>query len=478
MPSTHVALVDDDQLILASLGDALESAGYTVSRFRSGEAALTALWTAPLDLLVVDLLLPGMTGIDLAEELRRRRSGALPVLAISALSWSQRILGRTSALSALLPKPVESEDLLATARALLEGAPAAPPHAGAQVLPGRSASGRVRLEVRLASAAECVCEYTQNLAHDGLFLRTYDPLPVETPVDVELALPFLAEPLLLEGRVVRVVPVDSADARISGPGMGLALSGVPRELKLQLQAYVAGVRAGNGQGPAATPRARRVLLAGLDGLLPRDAAPFLRRAGLRVERSARLGETLLLLQHVTPDVIFLAAELLGSAPKQTLSMLEEAAGHAAVAVVADAARAPALEGLCELLDAEAPAVLLDAISARLGVARRTSARVRCQLRLATLRAEGRREAELEDLSLSGLLMTTPEAVAVGERFGVEFALPDLGRISGRARAVRVVRTRPDETRLSVGVAFERLDDDSPERLRRFIQARTEGEVLH
>jgi two-component system cell cycle response regulator len=80
------------------------------------------LWDAQVDLLVVDLLLPGMTGFDLAEELRRRpRCQAMPVVAISALTWGDRA-ARHPAIDDLLPKPVDSDSLLFCVRALLAAA--------------------------------------------------------------------------------------------------------------------------------------------------------------------------------------------------------------------------------------------------------------------------------------------------------------------------------------------------------------------
>ncbi|MGC4116205.1 MAG: PilZ domain-containing protein [Myxococcales bacterium] len=479
MSSAHIALVDDDRLVLASLGDCLTAAGYQVSTFRSGEAALSGLWDTHVDLLVADLLLPGMSGFDLASELRSRpKCRTTPVVAISALTWGER-LARHPAIDDLLPKPVDHESLLFCVRALLDAAPLLDASwAETATVPARAPAGRVRLEVKLSSAAECVTEFTQNLAHDGLFIRTYDPLPPETEVEVSLGLPFLSQPALLHGRVVRIVPLDGADARLVGPGMGIALTDVPRELKLSLRAYVAGVRDGTGLQPVSSPRARRVLLAGLDTRLPPDALDFLTRAGLTVERCARLGEALLAVQQLHPDLVVVAAELLGATAGASLLSLREHGAHSVLAI-ATPDLAAQLEGRCEVLEDAEPPPLFDSLCIRLGVARRACERVRWNTNVSTVSAEGRTEGMLENLSLGGLLMSTPRSLAVGERFMVEFALPEEGRISGLARAVRVARVKPEDPRLRVGVAFERLDDDSPERLRRFIEARAgSASVLH
>lgn len=485
MPSAHIALVDDDRLVLESLGDCLAAAGFVVSRFRSGEAALTELWKTPVDLLVVDLLLPGMSGFDLAEELRGRpQCQRMPVLAISALTWGEK-LARHPAIDDVLAKPVEPETLLFTVRALLAASASRSDAAVAVPWPAptraatATATGRARLEVRLSSALDCVTEYGQNLAHDGLFIRAYDPLPPESQVEVALSLPFLAQPAVLQGRVVRTVPLESADARLSGPGMGIALSNVPKELKLALKAYVAGVRDGSSLQPASGPRSRRVLLAGLDARLPGDVGDFLTRAGVRVARASRLGEAFQAIDGLRPEVAIVALDLLGASPAQAIAAMRERGARDVVVVATEADQAAALAGRCELIEEGDDQRLFDALCLRLGVARRSSERVRWVTSVATMSAEGRVEAALEDLSLGGLLMSTPRGLAVGERLYLEFVLPEEGRVSGLGRAVRVTRMSPEDPRLRVGVAFERLDDDSPERLRRFIQARAgTGSVLH
>jgi Tfp pilus assembly protein PilZ len=238
------------------------------------------------------------------------------------------------------------------------------------------------------------------------------------------------------------------------------------------------VRDGIALQPAGPPPTVAVLLAGLDDRLPRDAANFLRRTGVVAVHVARLGEVLGALQKTRPLLLVITSEVLGDAPLQTLGLLRQH-GARTIAVVADAARAQALSGHCEILDAGvAPAVLLDLISTRLSLSRRSSARVRCVANVATVRPEGRVEAVLENLSLGGLLMSSPDAFAVGERFVVEFVLPDrCGRVNGVARAVRVLRSGPYSAAVKVGVVFERLDDDSPEALRRYVQAHLTEEAL-
>ncbi|MCC8988830.1 MAG: response regulator [Candidatus Contendobacter sp.] len=82
--SHHILLVDDDRLILSTLGSGLRQAGYTVTEAASGEAALALTQRQPPDLAVLDIRMPGMSGIELARRLRDTHH--VPALFLSAYS--------------------------------------------------------------------------------------------------------------------------------------------------------------------------------------------------------------------------------------------------------------------------------------------------------------------------------------------------------------------------------------------------------
>lgn len=82
MSNLRILLVDDDRLILATLGKALGNAGYSVTTVDSGEAALAAAERNAIDIAVLDMRMPGLSGIDTA---RRLRDGwRIPVLFLTA----------------------------------------------------------------------------------------------------------------------------------------------------------------------------------------------------------------------------------------------------------------------------------------------------------------------------------------------------------------------------------------------------------
>ncbi len=82
--NTHVLLVDDDRPVLKSLANGLRGAGYAVTEAQTGEAALGLAQTAHFDLALLDVRMPGMSGLELAQALSQTTD--LPFLFMSAHS--------------------------------------------------------------------------------------------------------------------------------------------------------------------------------------------------------------------------------------------------------------------------------------------------------------------------------------------------------------------------------------------------------
>jgi CheY-like chemotaxis protein len=111
-PGRHVLVVEDDDDSAALLASYAERLGHVVVRARSAEEALQIVAELPLDLAVVDLLLPGMTGWDLIIALRGTAATAdCPVVVCSVVDRQDYPEGDQGA----LPKPYtrgQVEDLL------------------------------------------------------------------------------------------------------------------------------------------------------------------------------------------------------------------------------------------------------------------------------------------------------------------------------------------------------------------------------
>ncbi len=122
LEAARVLVVEDNRDTSLLLRDLLEGEGYTVEGVGSGEAALEHLTQGPeVELLVLDLMLPGMSGYDLIEKLRARPElGTLPILVRSALSnTAARVRGLRDGADDFMTKPFLPEELVARARTLV-----------------------------------------------------------------------------------------------------------------------------------------------------------------------------------------------------------------------------------------------------------------------------------------------------------------------------------------------------------------------
>ena len=78
-----VAVVDDDESVRESLPDLLSELGFSSMAFGSAEAFLASDWVGTTKCLILDIVMPGMSGPDLQQELKRRGAG-IPIVFITA----------------------------------------------------------------------------------------------------------------------------------------------------------------------------------------------------------------------------------------------------------------------------------------------------------------------------------------------------------------------------------------------------------
>jgi two-component system response regulator MprA len=110
--------VDDDEPLLASIRRTLAYEGYRVRTARTGSDALQAAREEPPDLVILDVGLPGLDGLEVARRLRA--GGGVPVLMLSARDHvSDRVAGLEAGADDYLVKPFAVEELLARVRARL-----------------------------------------------------------------------------------------------------------------------------------------------------------------------------------------------------------------------------------------------------------------------------------------------------------------------------------------------------------------------
>ena len=126
----NILVVDDEPQILALVRDYLEHAGFAVQTESDGPGALRSARTRRPDLLVLDLGLPGLDGLDVLRSLRR--DGFLPVIVLTARGEeSDKLVGLELGADDYLTKPFSPKELVARVRAVLrraEAAAAGPDH--------------------------------------------------------------------------------------------------------------------------------------------------------------------------------------------------------------------------------------------------------------------------------------------------------------------------------------------------------------
>jgi two-component system response regulator MprA len=125
-----ILVVDDDEPIAAALRRALEYEGFRVSVARDGFSALEQARRQPPDLVVLDVMLPGLDGITVCERLRADASGALVLMLTARDAMSDRVRGLDAGADDYLVKPFAYEELLARVRALLRRPGRTSPPAG------------------------------------------------------------------------------------------------------------------------------------------------------------------------------------------------------------------------------------------------------------------------------------------------------------------------------------------------------------
>ena len=95
-----------------------------------------------------------------------------------------------------------------------------------------------RIRVRFGSLEALMEEYSHNLSHGGVFIRTSNPKPLNEKLKIILAHPVTQEEMILDGEVVRIVTVEEAQKTGQPPGMGVRFDNLDKFAIDQLQAFI------------------------------------------------------------------------------------------------------------------------------------------------------------------------------------------------------------------------------------------------
>jgi DNA-binding NtrC family response regulator len=120
MSAARLLLVDDEPRFVETLGKRLAARGFDVAVATSGAEALERLQAAAVDVVVLDVRMPGMDGLQTLKEIRRLHPFVRVVLLSGAASVNAAIDGMRLGASDYLLKPVTLEDLLAKVQEAVE----------------------------------------------------------------------------------------------------------------------------------------------------------------------------------------------------------------------------------------------------------------------------------------------------------------------------------------------------------------------
>ena len=122
MTTAHLLLIEDDARLAAMVGEYLTQSGFAVTHKPDGESGLASAQDKPVDLIILDLMLPDLDGLEVCRRVRALQGdlGRVPILMLTAKGDPMdRIVGLELGADDYLPKPFEPRELLARVRAVL-----------------------------------------------------------------------------------------------------------------------------------------------------------------------------------------------------------------------------------------------------------------------------------------------------------------------------------------------------------------------
>ena len=116
----HILIVDDDKDIRELLDAYLQKHGFKVTAVANGRRMNAAIETNSIDLIVLDLMLPGEDGLTLCRDLRTGKAKSVPILMLTARNEeADRVVGLEMGADDYLTKPFAARELMARIRAVL-----------------------------------------------------------------------------------------------------------------------------------------------------------------------------------------------------------------------------------------------------------------------------------------------------------------------------------------------------------------------
>ena len=120
MEEKRILIIDDDEDIVESLSTLLSSAGYAVDTAVNGEEAIKKSKEKVYNVVLIDVVLPDMTGIDLLTKLEERKPATRKIIITGYASLDNAVKALNLGADAYLIKPVDPEELISTVKKQIE----------------------------------------------------------------------------------------------------------------------------------------------------------------------------------------------------------------------------------------------------------------------------------------------------------------------------------------------------------------------
>ncbi|MEO6711632.1 MAG: response regulator transcription factor [Planctomycetota bacterium] len=145
---THsILIIEDEQDLALGVRDALTNAGFQAEIANDGPSGLARLRSSPFDLVVLDLMLPGMNGLELLRTLRRERQDVRVLILTAMAEEDDLIAGFQAGADDYMSKPFSPRELVARVEAQFRRRDTAVPARARLDLPGGISVDLARLEV-------------------------------------------------------------------------------------------------------------------------------------------------------------------------------------------------------------------------------------------------------------------------------------------------------------------------------------------
>ena len=119
--NAHILVVDDSGFARRSLRQILEQAGYSVEEAKDGNEALERYFLKKPDVVLLDLVMEGLNGLEVLAKLRELDAEVKAVLATADIQTSTRLEAQTAGATGLILKPFNREEVLKTVNTVLAG---------------------------------------------------------------------------------------------------------------------------------------------------------------------------------------------------------------------------------------------------------------------------------------------------------------------------------------------------------------------